>query len=302
MAKEAGVDLTKVDGTGPGGVITEEDVRKAAGEAERAPAEERKMPPAGKPAEAKEGEVKIEAGEGTDRYGPVEKIPLKGIRRTIARNLMASQKSTAFVTGMDEADVTGLWELRKREREVAKEQGVHLTFMPFFMKAVWHALQHHPMLNGSVDDSGEFIIRKNYYNIGVAVDTPDGLMVAVVRDVDKKTIIDLAGELGELGEKAVNRKISLEELKGSSFTITNYGSYAGTFATPIINPPDIAILGTGRIADKPWVVDGEVKVRKVLPLSLTFDHRVVDGVESAKFLHRVIRYLEDPAQIFIEST
>lgn len=307
VARELGVDLGKISGTGPGGVITEEDVRKTV-EAPAAPAEaapEVEAPPERPRPEARAvpaaEEVRLETGIGTDRYGPVERIPIKGVRRTIARNLMASQEKTAFVTGMDEADVTELWDLRKREKDVAAERGVHLTFLPFFMKAVRHALELHPMLNGSVDDSGEFITVKKYFNIGVAVDTPDGLMVAVVREVDRKTILDLAEELQELSRKAVERKITLEELKGSTFTISNYGSFGGTFATPIINPPDIAILGTGRITDKPWVVKGEIAVRKVLPLSLTFDHRVVDGVEAARFLTRVIRYLEDPAQIFIES-
>lgn len=290
VARELGVNLATVEGTGPGGAVLEKDVRAAA---EGAPAEKKaEKPPAEKPKERKEGE---------DQWGPVERVPVKGIRRTIAKNLMASQKNTAFVTGMDEADVTELWDLRKKERQVAKEKGVHLTFLPFFIKAVRHALEEFPKLNGSVSEDGTEIILKKYFNIGVAIDTPEGLMVAVVRDADKKSILDLAGELQELGERARAREVTLEELKGNSFTISNYGSFAGTFATPIINPPDIAILGTGRITDKPWVVDGEIKIRKVLPISLTFDHRVVDGVESARFLHKVIRYLEDPDQIFIES-
>ncbi len=202
---------------------------------------------------------------------------------------------------MDDADVTELWELRERESKVAKEKGIHLTFLPFFMKAVQHALVEHPFLNGSVDEKAEEIIVKKYYNIGVAVQTPDGLMVSVVKTVDKKTILELATELQELGKKARERKITLEELKGSTFTISNYGSFGGTYATPIINYPDIAILGTGKIVERPWVKDGKIVVRKILSLSLTFDHRVVDGAEAAIFLTKVVRYLEDPARIFIES-
>lgn len=300
IAKRLGVDLGGLSGTGPGGVITEADVRAAAGPAGAAPpapAPPPAPPAPGAPAVAPEAG----AGKDHDRYGPVERVPIRGVRKTIARNLLASQSRTASVTGMDEADVTRLWGLRAREKGVAEGKDVHLTFLPFFMKAVWHALQVHPMLNGSVAEDGSEIIIKKYFNIGVAVDTPDGLMVAVVRDVDKKTILALAAELTELNQKAVERKITLEELKGSTFTITNYGSHFGTFATPIINPPDIAILGTGRIADRPWVVEGEIKIRKILPLSLTFDHRVIDGVESARFLARVIGYLEDPGEIFIES-
>lgn len=288
LAKKLGLDISSIKGSGPGGLVTDRDVSNAAEGAGVAPQAE-------KPAEAAPKEA------GADRFGPVERVPIKGVRKSIVKNLLASQRSAAFVTGMDEADVTDLWELREREKKNAKEKGVHLTFLPFFMKAVQHSLAMHPYLNGSVDEKGTEIIVKKYYNIGVAVDTPDGLMVSVVKNVDKKTILELATELQELSKKARDRKITLEELKGSSFTISNYGSFGTTYATPIINYPDIAILGTGKIAEKPWVKDGKVVIRKVLPLSLTFDHRVVDGSESAKFLSKVVDYLEDPASIFIES-
>jgi len=283
LAKELGVDLATVTGTGPGGMITEKDVTAVKGAPkEAAPAEAR-------PASA------------AAKLGPVERVPIKGVRKSIVKNLLASQSNAAFVTGMDDADVTDLWDLREREGRVAKQKKIHLTFMPFFMKAVQHALVDHPFLNASVDEKGEEIIVKKYYNIGVAVQTPDGLMVAVVKDVDKKTILELASELQELSKKARDRKITLEELKGSTFTITNYGSYGGTYATPIINYPDVAILGTGKISERPWIKDGKVVPRKILPLSLTFDHRVVDGAEAAIFLTKIVKYLEDPARIFIES-
>jgi len=273
LAKELGVRIEAIRGSGPGGSITREDV-----------------------IEASERARKTE-----DQYGVIERMPLRGLRRTIAKNLITSQKKTAFVTGMDEADITELWNLREREKRTFQERGVHLTFMPFFIKAVQHALTEHPLLNSSVDEEKEEILIKRYYNIGIAVDTPDGLMVPVIRDADKKTILELAREIQELSAKARERKVRLEEMKGSSFTITNYGHFGGMFATPIINYPDVAILGTGRIADRPWVRDGQIVIRKILPLSLTFDHRVTDGVDSAKFLSRVIQYLEDPALLFIES-
>ncbi len=277
LAKKLGVDLGRVDATGPGGRLTEKDVRGAA-------------------------EGREETVVSDDKYGPVERIQIRGVRRAIARNLIAATKNTAVVTGMDEADMTRLWDLRKREKGVAKERGVHLTFMPFFIKAAQHALRDHPHLNASVDEDRVEIIVKKYYNIGIAVDTPDGLMVSVVKDVDKKTILDLAQEVQELGIKARERKIKLEELKGSSFTITNYGSFGGVYATPIINHPDVAILGTGKIKLKPWVVDGEVVPRRILPISFTFDHRVVDGREAASFMSRFISYVEDPGLLFIESS
>ena len=273
LAKDLGANLDSVKGSGPGGSITKEDVMKAAPQEKKA----------------------------EDQYGPVERIPLRGLRRTIAKNLILSQKTTAFVTGMEEADITELWNLREKEKKGLQEKGVHLTFMPFFIKAVYHALTDHPMLNASVDEAREEIVVKKYFNIGVAVDTPDGLMVPVIREAVRKTIHELAAELQDLGQKARDRKIKLEEMRGSTFTITNYGHFGGTFATPIINYPDVAILGTGKISEKPWVKDGQIVIRRILPLSLTFDHRVTDGVEATKFLTRIVNYIEDPALLFIES-
>jgi pyruvate dehydrogenase E2 component (dihydrolipoamide acetyltransferase) len=298
LAKKLGVEISKVEGTGPGGAITELDVRLSQTPgAKKAPPEKR--PPGKAKATAAAPEEKKAAL--TDKWGPVEVVPIRGVRRSISKNLLASQRSAAFVTGMDEADVTRLWMLRQREKKVAIEKGVHITFLPFFMKAVQHAIAEHPRLNASVNEEGTEITVKRYLNIGVAVDTPDGLMVPVVKDVDKKTVLGLARELQALSEKARDRKLTLDELKGSSFTISNYGSFGGAYATPIINYPDVAILGTGRIAERPRVVDGKVEARRTLPLSLTFDHRVCDGVEAARFLNKVIGYLEDPESIFIES-
>ncbi len=282
LAKKLGVDLEKLQGTGPGAVITEQDVLNAANVTETA-------------------EKKAAPRATADKFGPIERIPIKGVRKSISKNLLASQRAAAFATGMDEADVTELWDLRNREQKAARDRGAHLTFLPFFIKAVQHALFYHPMLNGSVDDEKEEIIIKKYYNIGVAVDTPDGLMVPVIKNADKKTILEIASELEGLSARAKSRKIALDELKGSTFTLSNYWSFGGTFATPIINYPDVAILGTGRIMDKPWVKDNAIAIRKILPLSITFDHRVVDGSQAAQFLTRVIKYLEDPAMIFIES-
>lgn len=272
-ARELGVRLEELSGSGPRGSITPEDVAKAAS-----------------PAKAAE-----------DRHGEVERVPLRGLRRTIARNLVKAHLATAFVTCMAEADVSDLWELRLRELPALKEKGIHLTFFPFFIKAVQHALAEHPLLNAAVDEEREEIVVKKYCNIGIAVDTADGLMVPVVKDVARKSILDLAMEIQQLGGRARERKITLEEMQGSTFTITDFGHFGGTYATPIINYPDVAILGCGRIADKPWVKDGQIVIRKILPLSLTFDHRVTDGVDAAGFLTKVAGYLEDPTLIFLES-
>ena len=191
--------------------------------------------------------------------------------------------------------------MREREQQAVEARGTHLTFLPFFIKAAQHALREHPSLNAAIDDAAETIIIKKHYHFGIAVETPDGLMVPVVREVERKSILDLAAEIQTLGSKARERTIGLSELKGSSFTITNYGHYGGVFATPIINWPDVAILGFGRIVERPWVHQGEIAIRRILPLSLTFDHRVTDGADAGQFLAKVVRYLEDPGLLFIES-
>lgn len=276
LARERGIDLGNIRGSGPRGSITPEDLDREA--------------------------VQPQPQLAADRFGPVERLPLRGLRRTIARNVIASQRATAFVSGMEEADITELWVLREREQHEVESRGTHLTFMPFFIKAAQHALREHPYLNAAIDDATETIILKQHYHFGIAVETPDGLMVPVIRDVDKKSILELAVEIHELGIKARERTIGIEELKGSSFTITNYGHFGGTFATPIINWPDVAIMGCGRISERPWVHKGQIAIRKILPLALTFDHRVTDGADAALFLGKVVRYLEDPALLFIEST
>ncbi|RII31541.1 MAG: 2-oxo acid dehydrogenase subunit E2 [Geobacter sp.] len=276
LARERDIDLGNIRGSGPRGSITPEDLDREA--------------------------VRPQPQLAADRFGPVERLPLRGLRRTIARNVIASQRATAFVSGMEEADITELWGLREREQHEVESRGTHLTFMPFFIKAAQHALREHPYLNAAIDDATETIILKQHYHFGIAVETPDGLMVPVIRDVDKKSILELAVEIHELGIKARERTIGIEELKGSSFTITNYGHFGGTFATPIINWPDVAIMGCGRISERPWVHKGKIAIRKILPLALTFDHRVTDGADAALFLGKVVRYLEDPALLFIEST
>lgn len=273
FARELGVNLNKLIGSGPGGSITKEDIIKASKITKMA----------------------------EDQYGIVERIPLKGVRRTISKNLMIAQQTTVFVTIMEEADVTELWNIRDKEKKALKEKGIHLTFLPFFIKAALHSLMEHPYLNASIDGEKEEIILKKYYNFGIAVDTPDGLMVAVIKDVDKKTVRDLASEIQDLTQKARERKIKLEDMKGNTFTFSNWGHFGGTFATPVINYPDAAILGTGRISDKPWVKEGQIVIRKILPFSLTFDHRITDGADAASFLYEVVHYLEDPGLLFIES-
>ena len=286
LARERGINLGEVRGSGPRGCITPEDLDRQGGE--------QKGPEKPTPGRAPQPRALEE------NFGPVERLELRGLRRTIARNVLASQQTAACVTSMDEADITEIWELRSREQGEVESRGTHLTFLPFFIKATQHALREHPLLNASIDDLEQTIIVKKHYHFGIAVSTPEGLMVPVIRDVEQKSILELAEAIQELGRKAQNRTLTREDLRGNSFTLTNYGHFGGTFATPILNWPDVGILGFGRIVERPWVYRGAIVIRKILPLSLTFDHRVIDGAEAAQFLGKVLRSLEDPALLFIE--
>lgn len=252
VAKELGVEITQVTGTGPGGRITEDDVRAHAG---RGPAEER--------------------------------VPLRGLRKRIAERMVQSAFTAPHVTAMEEADVTTLAALRERAQP-------RLTFLPFIVKAVVAALRDNPFLNASIDVDAGVIILKRYYHIGIATAAEDGLLVPVIRDADRKDLWEIARELTRLTEAARTRAIGHDDLHGSTFTISNYGAFGGLFGTPIINPPEVAILGIGRVQDKPVVRDGQIVVRKLMGVSLSFDHRVVDGEGAGRFLRQVIERLEAP--------
>jgi pyruvate dehydrogenase E2 component (dihydrolipoamide acetyltransferase) len=285
LAKELGVDINKLKGSGPEGRVLEKDVRQFA--------EGKEKPP--------EPEKKITKVKKYDLYGYVDRIPLRGVRRSIAKAMVRSKYTAPHVTAMDEADVTALWKIREKEKKAAEKKGVKLTILPFIIKAVIAGLMEHPYLNASLDDENEEIILKKYFNIGVATDTPEGLMVPVVKNAKDKSILQIADELTKLVEKTRNRTIDLADLKGGTFTISNYGALGGIYATPIINYPEVAILGVGKIKDTPVVKNSKLVVRKVLSLALSFDHRVVDGGEGARFLNTVIARLEDPDLILLET-
>jgi pyruvate dehydrogenase E2 component (dihydrolipoamide acetyltransferase) len=285
LAKELGVDINKVQGTGPESRVLEKDIRQFAESKE-------------KPAEP---EKKIAKVKKYDLYGYIDRIPLRGVRRSIAKAMVKSKYTAPHVTAMDEADVTALWKIREKEKKAAEKKGVKLTILPFIIKAVLAGLSEHAYLNASLDDENEEIILKKYFNIGVATDTPEGLMVPVVKNAKDKSILQIADELTKLVEKARNRTIDLADLKGGTFTISNYGALGGIYATPIINYPEVAILGVGKIKDTPVVRNGKLVVRKILSLALSFDHRVVDGGEGARFLNTVIARLEDPDLILLET-
>ncbi len=275
LALELGVDLKAVQGTGPQGRITEDDIRasKAAPEVKKRPA------------------FKIK--EKFDFYGELERIPLRGVRRATAKRMRESVSTAAHVTHFDEADVSALAKIREGLKMEAEKKGVKLTFLPFIVRAVLSSLRSHPLLNATLSDEDEEIIVKKYYNFGIAVDVPDGLIVPVVKGVDQKSIFDLAGEIQVLAEAAKKRSLDLADLKGGTFSITNVGMIGGEAATPIINYPEVAILATLKIKDRVRVKNGEVKAIKTLPLCLSFDHRVIDGAEAARFMNDLITRLED---------
>lgn len=282
LAKRLGVDIDRLRGTGPRGRVTEDDVKKAAGR--------------GAP---EKGAREPEARPGGDSYGPVEHIPVRGVRRKVAQAMVNSLTKAAQVTTTDEADVSLLWHIRGKEKEAAKAEGVRLTFLPFIVKAVIGALKRDPMMNSVMDDEAGEIVVKGYYNIGIAVETHDGLIVPNVKFADRKPVMELARELEDLADRARKRTLEIEDVKGGTFTITNYGSIGGIFGTPVLNYPEVGILGVGKITEKPVVMDGAIKIRRMLPLSLTFDHRVVDGATAQHFLNGVIARLADPDQIFV---
>jgi len=278
LARDLGIDPDMIRGSGRGGRVTEEDVRRAAKMGQPPPA-----PQAGEAAEA-----------GHDEHGLVERIKVVGMRRTIAESMVRSLATAAQVTTTEEADVTRLADIRNRERDAAAEEGIHLTYLPFIMKALVGALKRDPQVNSSFDNETDELIIKSYYNFGVATETPNGLIVPVVRNAEHLSILELGKEIERLSTRARKRELTVGELKGSTFTISNYGAIGGIFATPILNPGETGLLGIGRIREKPVVLDSALAVRKVMPLSFTFDHRAIDGATAQHFLKNVVRRLEDP--------
>ena len=301
-ARELGVDLAAVQGTGPGGRITLDDVERLAHDGGQRPAEAEA--PAVEMAEPPEASRPLVATPGPlpdfSQWGPVERVALSATRRQIARKMTQSLYTAPHAAALDEADVTDLETFRKQTEARLQDRPLRLTLLPFVMKATVAGLKQFPTLNASLDDEKQELIQKRYYHLGIAVDTERGLIVPVIREVDRKSLLDLAAELGEKVQRTREAKISLDELRGGTFTLTNAGAVGGHAFIPIINYPEVAILGIGRAQPKPVVRDDQVVVRTMLPLSLSFDHRVVDGADAVRFLTVVMRLLEDPTQLLLE--
>ena len=292
FAREIGVDLHNVTGSGPSGRITREDVLEAVRKASRAPVAA--APSAATPEPAGPGEPSIDA------WGPIRVEKMPKIRRTIAAQMHKSWETCPRVTNFDDVDVTELERIRQSSKADYAERGIKLTSMPLVIKSVARALRDHPVVNASVDMENGQIIYKDYINIGIAVDTPRGLVVPVMRNADQLSIPDIARQLGSIAEKARNNDFSLDELRGGTFTISNLGAVGGTYSTPIINVPEVAILLVGRSRKMPIVMEGDkIAVRLVMPLSISYDHRLVDGGAAARFLNEVIGYLKAPSRLLL---
>lgn len=270
LAKELHVNLAGISGTGSAGRITEDDVRRAAA----------KVPPA-----------------ALVSFGQEERVPFLGIRRKTAEKMSQSSHTVAHVTHADEADMTDLVALREKTKAEAQSQGVKLTFLAYIVKALAATLKEFPYLNASLDEPKQEIVLKRYCNIGVAVDTEKGLFTPVVKDCHQKTIFQIAKELDELANKAKAGQIEASNLQGGTFTVTNIGPIGGLWATPIVNYPEVAILGVMKIVKRPVVKNGQVVVRDMMNLCLSFDHRVLDGAEAARFTSALIKRLESPTSI-----
>ncbi|MDQ0217248.1 2-oxo acid dehydrogenase subunit E2 [Peribacillus cavernae] len=295
-AREKGVEISQVSGSGDNGRIMKDDIDAFQnGGAKGA-----------KPEEAQTSQAEEKAAEKTAAVVPEGQYPetrekMSGIRKAIAKAMVNSKHTAPHVTLMDEIDVTKLVAHRKKFKEIAAQKEIKLTFLPYVVKALTSALREFPALNTSVDDEAGEIIHKHYYNIGIAADTDRGLLVPVVKDADRKSTFAISNEINELAGKARDGKLAPDEMKGASCTITNIGSAGGQWFTPVINHPEVAILGIGRIAEKPIVRDGEIVAAQVLALSLSFDHRIIDGATAQNALNHIKRLLNDPELLLMEA-
>ncbi len=292
-AREKGIDIHMVSGTGPNGRVLKGDIDAflSGGAAPQTFQQE-----AAQLDDTQALAVPIPHGE----Y-PETREKMSGIRKAIAKAMVNSKHTAPHVTLMDEVDVTKLVAHRKKFKEVAAAKGIKLTFLPYIVKALTSALREFPVLNTSLDDAANEIIHKHYYNIGIAADTEKGLLVPVVKDAERKSVFAISNEINELAAKARDGKLSPNEMKGASCTISNIGSAGGQWFTPVINHPEVAILGVGRIAEKPIVRDGEIVAAPVLALSLSFDHRMIDGATAQHAMNHIKRLLNDPEILLMEA-
>lgn len=299
LARELGIDLARIRGSERGGRIVMEDVKAYIERLQQIAFAQ--AAPVAAPAPAVEVAPSAPPPPSVDfaQFGPITRAPLTSLRKTIARRMHESWTAIPHVTQFDDADITGLNDLRKKYAAAYEAKGARLTLTPFTLKAVVAALKQSPAFNASLDEAANEIVFKNYYHIGMAVDTEAGLIVPVIRDVDKKSLFELSVELQALAEKTRSRKISGDDLKGGAFTISNQGGIGGAHFTPIINRPEVAILGLGRSVLKPVVREGKIEPRMLMPICVSYDHRLIDGGNAARFITQIVQALEkfDEAQV-----
>ncbi|MBD1380899.1 dihydrolipoamide acetyltransferase family protein [Metabacillus arenae] len=297
-AREKGVEIRQVSGSGKNGRVVKEDIDSfldgGSKQADEAKTEDQ-------PAKEEKSEQKAAAKAIPEGDLPETREKMSGIRKAIAKAMVNSKHTAPHVTLMDEVDVTNLVAHRKQFKTVAADQGIKLTYLPYVVKALTSALKKYPVLNTSIDDKTDEVIQKHYYNIGIAADTEKGLLVPVVKHAERKSVFEISDEINGLATKAREGKLAPAEMKGSSCTITNIGSAGGQWFTPVINHPEVAILGIGRIAEKAIVRDGEIVAAPVLALSLSFDHRIIDGATAQNALNHIKRLLNDPQLILMEA-
>ena len=295
LAREIGIEVSEVPGSGPGGRVTIEDVKSYSRSARTAPASS--APAARSSATAAPAPAPID----TSRFGDIERVAMNSIRRRTAENLTNAWTTIPHVTQFDKADVTAIEAFRKQHGKTVEAAGGKLTVTAILVKVLASALKKFPQFNSSVDMQAEEIVYKRFYNIGVAVDTDRGLLVPVVHNADTKSVTQIAVELQGMAARAREKKNRLEEMQGATFTISNLGGVGGTGFTPIVNPPEVAILGVSRSSVEPVFVDGAFQPKTMLPLSLSYDHRVIDGADAARFLRWVCEALEQPLVVMLES-
>ena len=290
LAREMNVDINNISGTGLAGRVTREDVLSSNGAGAVSAGAPKIAPSFPKTAyQGPQGAVE-------------ERVPLRGIRKKIAENLQMAKHIIPHFTLMDEANVTELVRTREQMRAAAEKMNVKVTYLPFVMKALIATIREFPQFNASIDDANHEIVYKKYFNIGFAADTPNGLLVPVIHDADRKSILEISAEITDLATRARDGKLKPEEMKGATITITNIGSVGGTYATPIINHPEVAILGMYKISDKPVIENGQLKAIKVMNFTVTADHRLIDGAVAANFLRAFFARIENPSRLMLELT
>lgn len=307
LAREKGLNIGQVTASGPNGRVTKEDVLAfAAGGGTAAPSAASETPAAAAEATSNAAAAPSKTAVASSAAAAVsgerieERVPFKGIRKAISNAMVKSVYTAPHVTLMDEVDVTQLVALRAKSKPIAEKKGVKLTYLPFIVKVLVAAARQFPALNAMIDEEKNEIVYKKYYNIGIATDTDNGLIVPVIQDADRKNIWTIAEAIKDLAARGRDGKLSAAEMKGGTLSITNIGSAGGMFFTPVINFPEVAILGTGRITEKPVVKNGEIVIAPVMALSLSFDHRIIDGATAQNFLNYIKQLLADPELLIME--